>query len=330
MDRFLLNRVFESFTGKKILVVGDVMVDAYVWGSVSRISPEAPVPVVSVDKKEYRLGGSANVAKNLKSLGAVPIICSVIGDDDAGKIFRNLLAENEMTDNGIITSNNRRTTVKTRIISSSQQLLRIDEEDIYDAGFNDSEALVNVVGNFIKEGVDAIVFEDYDKGVLTKETIDRIIELANQHGVITTVDPKKRNFLHYHNVTLFKPNLKEIKEGLNVEIHPAEKEKFVETAESFLQEKGFENLVVTLSEYGIFGMAKTGDYKFFPAEKRSIADVSGAGDTVISVLTLCLTAGCSLEDAIYIANLAGGLVCEKVGVVPVDKTELYDEVVERL
>jgi rfaE bifunctional protein kinase chain/domain len=330
MDRYLLNRIFESFSDKRILIVGDVMVDAYVWGSVSRISPEAPVPVVSVDRKEYRLGGAANVAKNIKSLGATPIVCSIIGDDDAGKIFRSLLAENGMMTNGIITSNNRRTTVKTRIISSSQQLLRIDEEDVFEAGFNDAEALVNAIKKFIIDGIDAIIFEDYDKGVLTRETIENIVELANKHGIITTVDPKKKNFLDYRNVTLFKPNLKEIKNGLNVDIHPDNKEKFIEVAKTFLVDKNFENLVVTLSEYGIFGLNKDGNYKFYPAEKRSIADVSGAGDTVISVLTLCLTSGCNLQDSIYIANIAGGLVCEKVGVVPIDKSELYDDIIERI
>ncbi len=330
MDRFWANRIFEDFTNKKILVIGDVMIDAYVWGSVNRISPEAPVPVVAVKNKEYRLGGAANVAKNILSLGATPVICSVLGDDENGRIFRSLLASQGLTQDGIITSNQRRTTVKTRIISGSQQLIRIDEEDTFDIGFNDEEALLKKVISLMSQDVDAIIFEDYDKGVLTKNLISEIVDAANKKGIITTVDPKKKNFFNYQNTTLFKPNLKEIREGLNVDIAPSDTEKFVETVYDFLSQQNNEYVVVTLSEHGISGITKDKEAVFLPAEKRSIADVSGAGDTVISVLTLCLASGCNLKESLYLANLAGGLVCEKVGVVPVDKDELYDEIVERV
>jgi rfaE bifunctional protein kinase chain/domain len=331
MDRFLINRIFESFQSKKILVISDVMIDAYVWGEVNRISPEAPVPVVAVKNKEYRLGGAANVAKNILSLGATPIICSVLGDDENGRIFRSLLGSHGLSEDGIITSNQRRTTVKTRIISSSQQLLRIDEEDTFDIGFNDTEALLKTIKRFIDSGeVDAIIFEDYDKGVLTEEIIFQTVTMANNKGIITTVDPKKKNFFSYKGTTLFKPNLKEIKEGLNKNIIPTEKENFVNTVSEFLKSQNNKYIVVTLSEKGIFGIDDEGEYVFLPAEKRSIADVSGAGDTVISLLTLCMVAGCNLQQAVFVANLAGGLVCEKVGVVPVDKNELYDEIIERL
>jgi len=330
MDRYLLNRTFDDFKNKKVLVVGDVMIDAYVWGNVSRISPEAPVPVVSVTNKEYRLGGAANVARNIASLGAMPVICSVVGNDEMGKTFKTLLSESGMPQEGIIFSKSRQTTVKTRIISSSQQLLRIDEEDVFDIDEADKDALLSFVKKMIAEGVDVIVFEDYDKGLLNKDIIQAIITEANKSGVITTVDPKKKNFLNYDGATLFKPNLKEIREGLNEEIHPLEKEKFIEVAKSFLSDKKFENLVITLSEYGIFGINNKDEYKFIPAVKRNIADVSGAGDTVISVISLCLTAGCNLEDSIFAANLAGGLVCEKVGVVPIDLEELYDEILKNI
>ncbi len=330
MDRFLANRVFEDFANKKILVIGDVMIDAYVWGGVNRISPEAPVPVVAVQNKEFRLGGAANVAKNILSLGATPVICSVLGDDENGRIFRSLLANQGLSQEGIITSNQRRTTVKTRIISGSQQLIRIDEEDTFSIGFNDEEALLKKVISLMEQGADAIVFEDYDKGVLTQNLISKIVDAANKKGIITTVDPKKKNFFNYKNTTLFKPNLKEIKEGLNVDLSLSDTEKFVEIVYEFLRKQNNEYVVVTLSEHGISGITKNKEVVFWPAEKRSIADVSGAGDTVISVLTLCLVSGCPWKDAVYVANLAGGLVCEKVGVVPVDKAELYDDIISRM
>ena len=330
MDRYLINRTFEDFFKKKILVIGDVMIDSYVWGNVDRISPEAPVPIVSVVKKENRLGGAANVAKNLLSLGAVPIICSVIGVDFYGNIFRDLLNQNSLTDEGIITSNQRKTTVKTRIISSSQQLIRIDEEDAVVLEIKEEELLLKKIKKLIESGVDAIIFEDYDKGVLTKTLIKEVISLANSKGIITTVDPKKNNFFEYKNATLFKPNLKEIKEGLNVNISIEDKESFVNAIYGLLTKQNFNYVVVTLSENGISGITKDKEIIFYPAEKRNISDVSGAGDTVISVLTLCLISGCNFKDAVFLANLAGGLVCEKVGVVPIDRNEFYNEILKKI
>ena len=331
MDRFFVNRLFDSFKDKKILIIGDVMIDAYMWGDVNRISPEAPVPVVSVMQKEYRLGGAANVAKNIKSLDAMPIICSVVGNDESGKMFNNLLMQAGMSNEGIVMSTNRPTTVKTRVISSNQQLLRIDEEK---TAFISKEDYNNLINRMIylldNENIAGIIFEDYDKGVISKELISTIVAKAKENDIFVSVDPKRKNFNYYQNVSLFKPNLKEIKEGLNKQITVNDKDSFVEIAYDFLIENDFDNLLVTLSEHGIFGITKDKQYQFIPSEKRSIADVSGAGDTVISVATLCMIGGATLFDAAFISNIAGGLVCEKVGVVPIDKAELYDEVISRI
>ena len=210
-----LEEIFDKFSGLKALIVGDVMIDSYIWGKVERISPEAPVPIISITNKEIRLGGAANVAKNIAALGATPLLCSVIGDDHDGKSLLDLLATRGMDTRGIVQSDDRMTTVKERLLSSSQQLLRIDRETTKPLHKKDKAGLLKKIELLIKEA-DVVIFEDYDKGVLDKKLIKTIVELANIHNIPTAVDPKKANFLSYEHVTLFKPNLKEIKEGLKI------------------------------------------------------------------------------------------------------------------
>ena len=208
--------LFSKFNNLRVLVIGDVMVDAYILGKVNRISPEAPVPVVSFEQEEKRIGGAGNVALNLVALGAQPIVCSVIGDDEQGQALSNLFAEKGISSQGIIVSKDRKTTVKTRVIASKQQLLRIDSETTSPINQSEENALLLQIQALINEGIDGIIFEDYNKGVLTENLIQQVIEFAQAANIPTSVDPKRDNFLAYQGVTLFKPNLKELKEGLNL------------------------------------------------------------------------------------------------------------------
>ncbi len=320
------NSILNRIQGQKIIVVGDVMIDSYSWGSTNRISPEAPVPIVSVSKQENRLGGAANVALNLKSLGACPIICSVVGNDNNGDIFYSLLQKNELSTKGMIQSKERKTTKKTRIISRGQQLLRIDDEIAYETSSGVQNELLERIQNLVEsEAIEAIIFEDYDKGCLTPYLIEKITELANKKGIIISVDPKKENYNAYTKVNLFKPNFKEFVEGGKLEILKADIQAMFDYAKVMIKERSLQYLFITLSELGVF-ITDGNTYEHIPAEFRQINDVSGAGDTVISVATLLLTLGCDMKEVAEISNIAGGLVCEHSGVVPIDKEELSKEI----
>lgn len=301
------------------------MIDAYMLGKVHRVSPEAPVPIVSLESQEQRLGGAANVALNLQSMGAVPILCAIVGSDKEGRVLKELLEEQNMLSTGIVASDNRVTTVKTRVIGNHQQLLRIDAEDTHP--LNDQEEklfLASVQKTIETEKIDAIIFEDYNKGLLTPTVIQGIIAFAKEHNIPTTVDPKKDNFLAYKGVTLFKPNLKELREGVGIDCNFQKRELFDQAVDLLEKKLGNEITFVTLSEYGVY--IKDQERKYHtPAHVRNIADVSGAGDTVISVATLCLTAELSIESIAELSNLAGGLVCEKSGVVSIEPDQLIQE-----
>lgn len=320
-----LAKVFDSFSSKKIFVVGDVMIDSYMWGRTDRISPEAPVPVVSVTEKENRLGGAANVGLNIKAMGAEPVLCAIIGDDPQGQIFRQLLEKREMTDMGLMETTDRPTTVKTRVIASSQHLLRVDEEK--------SDAVPNETARKFAERTcklidqekpHSLVFEDYDKGNITPEVIQIIVEKARELKIPVLVDPKKRNFFDYKNVTLFKPNFKELVEGMKINLKKTDTEAIANAASKLKKQLGAQYVMVTLSEAGV--LLTNGESQYtMPAQKREIADVSGAGDTVISVLACCIAGKMDAQKSTIIANIAGGQVCEKVGVVPVDKGQLLAE-----
>lgn len=320
-----IQELLNKFHGKRILVIGDVMIDAYLLGKVHRVSPEAPVPIVSLTRQEQRLGGAANVALNLQSLGAEPILCSVIGNDADGFLLKKLVRDLNMSDVGLVESNSRVTTVKTRVIGNNQHLLRIDAEDVHALTAGEEQLLLNQLEKLIAEvQIDAIILEDYNKGVLTPRVIEGVISKAKAAGIPTTVDPKKDNFLAYTGVTLFKPNLKELKEGVGMHFDFEDKNAFHQAISTLEQELNNEITFVTLSEYGVF-IKNEVEQHLIPAHIRNIADVSGAGDTVISVATLCLAAGCSLKTIASLANLAGGLVCEKSGVVSIEPQQLIDE-----
>lgn len=322
--------LFDKFNGLQILVIGDVMLDAYVMGKVNRISPEAPVPIVSLENEDARIGGAGNVALNLLALGAKPIICGVIGEDSSGDKLLNLFEKNGISTDGLVKSIARKTTVKTRVISNKQQLLRIDSESTFPLLESEEIKLNNTIQNIINQGIDGIIFEDYNKGVLTDSVIQNTIKIAKEKDIPTAVDPKKENFLSYKGVSLFKPNLKELKEGLNLNFDFNSNKDLFEKGIEVLEEK-LQNKIsfVTLSENGVFIKNQTEKY-YLPAHMRSISDVSGAGDTVIAVATLCLISGASTKQIAEISNLAGGLVCEKSGVVSISKNELLKEVSELL
>jgi D-glycero-beta-D-manno-heptose-7-phosphate kinase len=316
--------ILRKFEGLNVLIIGDVMLDSYVWGKVTRVSPEAPVPVVNHSHTENRLGGAANVAMNIHSLGAVPVMCSVIGDDENGREFRNLIRLWNMPEEGLIETSKRVTTNKTRIFAGHQQLLRVDREtDQYI-----DEDLENHLWEKIRQLMDgipvaAIIFQDYDKGVITPGLIDNVIALGNSRKIPSLVDPKKRNFGHYRKATLFKPNFKELSEGLNLEIDKTDYEGVHAAALKLQELAGFSMVMITLSEHGML-ISKGNEYKVVPTRARDVADVSGAGDTVIAMASLCLAIGMEPGAMAELTNLAAGLVCEKAGVVPVEKEWLLN------
>lgn len=320
-----IEKAFSDFNKQTLLIIGDVMIDSYMWGKVERISPEAPVPIISVSKKENRLGGAANVGLNVRALGAKAVMCALIGDDAKGKTFKALLKKREMTDAGILVSKERKTTVKTRVISDNQHLLRIDEE-VTEALSSEHERLfINHIDLlFSTFSFNAIIFEDYDKGNITPAIIKFVVNKANALNIPTLVDPKKRNFAEYKNVTLFKPNFKEICEGVKIDIPKGNFAALLDATQILISELNAKHVMVTLSELGVF-VSENKSYHQIPAQIRDIADVSGAGDTVISVAACCLAAGLSIDKVAAISNIAGGLVCEKVGVVPVEKDILQVE-----
>jgi rfaE bifunctional protein kinase chain/domain len=296
------------------------------FGNVERISPEAPVPIVAVNKKESRLGGAANVALNLASLGAKPILCSTIGNDAEGDELIELLIKSNINSAGIIKDIDRVTTVKTRVISQNHQMLRIDNENAEPLNLIQTNALFAKIEELLPQAK-IVIFEDYDKGVITESLIKSVTNKANQLGIPTVVDPKKRNFNYYNNVTLFKPNLKELREGINTHFSLQNKTEFEQICQNLMLKMNIKYLFVTLSENGVM-ITNGREFNYVPAHLRKIADVSGAGDTVISVASLCLALNMSMEQVAVISNLAGGLVCEEVGVIPINIEKLSAEYFE--
>lgn len=317
--------LFHQFTGLKVAVIGDAMLDTYWWGKVDRISPEAPVPVVAVSKKEQRIGGAGNVALNVQSLGAAVSMLTVVGRDDDGVQLIKLLDENNIGTKYIVQSEHRVTTNKIRIISRSQHMMRLDAEMSSDLIKEDEDRLLYAFENFVAaENPDVVILEDYNKGVLTENVIAKIVALCSKQNIITAVDPKRKNFFAYSSVTIFKPNLKETKEALNI-ISADASVSILKDMHLQMQEKlNHQISLITLSEKGIFYQQEN-DAAIIPTHIRNVADVSGAGDTVIAVASLVYTAAQDVKLMAEIANIAGGLVCEDVGTVAIDKEKLLGE-----
>jgi len=318
-----IEKLFSDFGNIKVLVVGDVMLDRYSVGHVERMSPEAPVPVVTIDRQFDRLGGAANVAVNLKHLGATPLLCSVAGDDEDGKQLLSIMRENAIGTECVYTSASRKTTLKHRVISGGKHVLRVDREDTNDLDDTEFERLSAFVDANMGE-VGLVVIQDYNKGVLSERMIAHVLEQAAKHKVKVAVDPKKNNFLKYKNVTLFKPNAKELREGVGFA--------FDDTVEGVCKAVGSlqdklkcEYLMATLSEKGAVISKLNSSKMHVGAHKRNVVDVSGAGDAVLAVAALCVALDQPPRVIVGLSNLAGGLVCESEGVVPIDRERLMNE-----
>ena len=326
MELNSFNQLFDGFATTKIGVVGDIMLDTYWWGSVDRISPEAPVPIVSLQRKETRVGGAANVALNLRALGAPTTLFAVVGMDAEAEELNALLKAEGINTQYIHSSASRVTTNKVRIMGRNQQMMRLDHENTHDINEAESKALLDNFYAYVeKVQPTLIILEDYNKGVLTKEIIETIIAYCNQKGIPTAVDPKQKNFLAYKNCTLFKPNLKEVKEGLKMEIPTVDLAHMQQVHQALQAALHHTISFITLSEHGVF-YAQENKQQLIPTHIRNIADVSGAGDTVIAVASLVYAYSKDMALAAEIANIAGGLVCELVGTAPIEKNALATEV----
>ena len=317
--------LFNDLKSLKVGVIGDVMLDTYIWGKVDRISPEAPVPIVSLDHKEQRIGGAGNVAINCSGLGAKVFLLGIIGNDDEADQLEQLLKEKMIDTTGLGRSAKRTTTNKTRIISRNQQMLRFDAEITNDLSKDDEAVLLKQVSNFIEhEDPNILIFEDYNKGVLTENVIEQAIELCRASGVITAVDPKRKNFFHYKNVDIFKPNMKEVQEGLHLLFETNDLYTLRNVHEQLQKLLQHKVSLITLSEKGIF-YQQLQNASIIPSHLRNVADVSGAGDTVIAVAAMVYAATKNAHLMAEIANIAGGLVCEEVGTAAVDREKLLRE-----
>lgn len=325
MGRIDFDSLFNGFAKMKIAVLGDVMLDTYWWGRVDRISPEAPVPVVALERKEYRMGGAGNVALNLACLGADVTVLSVIGNDEDGAALTRLFEDNHIHTTALLRSEARLTTSKSRIISRNQQMMRLDAEITDDLGPDDESRLLAEVERYISvHRPQALILQDYNKGVLTEQVIGRVISLCRQYGVITSVDPKRKHFLSYKHVDIFKPNLKEAKEGLNLIEEEISLELLNRIHDQLQQQLSHEVSFITLSEKGVF-YRQQHQGRILPSHLRNIADVSGAGDTVIAVASLVYAATGNVSLMAEMANIAGGLVCEEVGTVAINRDHLLEE-----
>ena len=325
LQRAELEKLFQEFEKLKVVIIGDVMLDKYVYGHVDRISPEAPVPVVSVDRIEGRLGGAANVAMNIKAMGATPYIISVTGFDKDASEINELFVQNKISTKFMIEAPDRITSTKTRVLAKNQQMIRLDMETTEDISGKVENSVLQLTKDLIEaEHPDILIFEDYNKGTLTQRIIHEITALCLQHHIPIAVDPKKKNFFEYKHCTLFKPNLREIKESLNHTFDELNSDDLHLAANKLHIKLNNQITMLTLGEHGIYIQSEN-EHLHVPAHIRKIADVSGAGDTVISLAALCLAAKTSLTTLAELSNLAGGLVCEYSGVVPIDKMQLLEE-----
>ncbi|MCY7422627.1 MAG: PfkB family carbohydrate kinase [Chitinophagaceae bacterium] len=325
MQQAAIDNLFNRMADMKVAVVGDVMLDTYWWGRVDRISPEAPVPVVALKEKEYRIGGAGNVALNLVGLQAKTTLFSIIGDDRDADILIDLLNENQINTGYLVRSSKRITTNKTRVMSRNQQMMRLDSEITSDISDHESKELLEYFEHYvITEKPDVVIFEDYNKGVLSQQVIDRLLSICEKNDIITSVDPKKKNFFAYKGVTIFKPNLKEVYEGLNMAAEKIDLAFLQSIHQSLFERLANKISLITLSEKGMF-YQEANHAELVESHIRNIADVSGAGDTVIAVASLVYAETKNIQLAAGIANIAGGLVCEEVGTAAINAQKLRAE-----
>jgi rfaE bifunctional protein kinase chain/domain len=314
-----LTEIMAQAQQQKVIVFGDLMVDEYLWGNVSRISPEAPVPIINISSAQLRFGGAANVAFNLLSLGQSPLLVGLVGDDRMGHQFLEMLQTHNLSSEGIIILPDRPTTVKTRIIGNNQHIARVDQESVDEIPVEIQEKIFEVFLAQIDDS-SAILIQDYNKGVVAPQLVHHIIDLAARQGKIVTVDPKFENFFEFKNSTLFKPNTKEVEEALAIRIR--DDNDIIAAGKKLLARLNCRAVLITLGSKGMALIEDNGDSTFVGTKARTVADVSGAGDTVIATLTFALTGGANMKEAVTLSNFAAGLVCEEVGVVPVNKEKL--------
>lgn len=337
-----LRKIIRKFNKAKILVIGDLILDEYIWGSVERISPEAPVPVLWAKKRTFVPGGTANVANNIRSLGAKVSLLGVTGDDANSKILFTELKKRKINTQGIFIERKRHTTVKTRILAGHQQVVRVDWEHTHDL----PEKLNLRILRYIEKNIrsfDAVIIEDYGKGVINVELLGKLVSLAKAHKKIITVDPKEENFQYYRGVTSITPNRKELENAIrNLKIFAAGKDtnnrfkintdrlftdKDIDwAARQITQYLNLDSILVTLGEQGMKLLEKNGRLTHIPTVAQEVFDVSGAGDTVISSFTLALCAGASKLEAAYIANFAAGIVVGKLGTAVTNSRELLERI----
>lgn len=318
--------VIQNFANAKVLVIGDVMLDTYWWGNTNRISPEAPVPVIDVQKVEHRAGGAANVALNTISFGAATFLCGVVGDDENGKLLKQLLVEKNINIDGLIVSTHRKTTQKNRAMSRNQQLLRFDIEDKNDLDSDTSDIFILTIQNLLeKHNIEVIILQDYDKGVLNQNNINSIIKLASKYQIKFVVDPKFKHFFHYTGAFIFKPNLKEALDAMPFNFNQFDEILLSLYMKQLIAKLNVEYLILTLSEHGIASIDQKNNFFYHPVIPRNIVDVSGAGDSVIAILALCGIQNLPMNKTIYLANIVGGLACESVGVTPITLFQLQQQ-----
>ncbi len=320
--------ILNKFSQCRALVIGDIMLDTYIHGKVDRISPEAPVPVVHAEKTEFRLGGAANVALNIRALGAQVTLCGLIGNDKPGETMLKLLNDEQIQTHLVLADPNRRTTEKTRIIGNRHQVLRIDYEDTFELNQDQESILIEKIASELGK-YDVIIFEDYNKGLLSSHLIQSVISISKSQDIPVVVDPKLNHFFDYQGVTLFKPNRKEVIEGLKLHDNLKSLPQIENALHAIVEKLNCAWVMITLSEQGVV-IGNKSSFFHFPAHERTIADVSGAGDTVIGVAALCLASGMNITEMAKLSNLAGGLVCEFPGVVPIDKIQLFREYAESI
>jgi rfaE bifunctional protein kinase chain/domain len=319
------DKLFTDISKLKVAVIGDVMLDTYWWGNVERISPEAPVPVVAVSKREKRIGGAGNVALNVQALGSSVALLTIVGDDDDGVQLVKLMQDKNIDTRFILESKKRITTNKIRIISRNQQMMRLDAEHTEDIDETDEIKLQNQVEKYIlSEKPDVIILEDYNKGILTKNIIEHTIDLCNKNNIPVTVDPKRKNFFSYKKATLFKPNLHEVFTSLNMLPEEISGEMLSGIHSKLKESLDHSISMITLSDKGIF-YQENNNKNIIPSHRRNIADVSGAGDTVIAVASIIYAFSKNIHLAAEVANIAGGIVCEEVGTAVINKERLLKE-----
>ncbi len=311
--------------GKKIAIIGDVMVDRYFLGKVARISPEAPVPVVDIEQEFSLFGGAANVGNNIKSLGGEPFLIGIVGDDNTGSFFIELLKSNQFDSGGIVIDKSRPTTIKTRIIADNQHVVRTDRESRDEINKKIENKIIAVLEERINE-FDGIILEDYNKGVMKKGIIHKTISLANSNDIPVTIDPKFNNFFEYKKATVFKPNQREVESKLGITF--SDESKLIDAGKKLINKLDCKNVLITRGENGMTLFKNNGEVIHVQTRAKEIHDVSGAGDTVIATLTSIIVAGGDIEEAASIANYAAGIVCGEVGVVPIDIDKLKKNFIE--